>query len=657
MIIKHFFLLLFSYWMVSISGLINSDIAFSQIITKNDIEKSGIVRISEVLLLIDDSRVISHEGFTWKASINGLSSYQNQNWIIKIDDVRYYRNLFDVNNLNMLPITLFDILYVEIFNVPGLFNSEFVENGMIHFHTDRSVESKNKYSGYAVIGSETGDGGPYNTVENHSSPNVDKTGPILSTRNKFNVNDFQIITSFIGHSHCFSDSKLRKRNEYSITDGETWAGIKRISPSLTIIKRAETIQHELNANFSYSDKYPFFLESLGREIPTYSTFSNIGYKNEKKVGSKRKIKSSIQYSFNQLKKYPNIYDFDFDWNLHIVTSTIELEQQNIIDRIGVVAEYDKLNTDYQLHKDHFFLFKFYCNSRYFINDKFEIDTSLKIVTNKKEYVPKISLSQIFTIDNHNKILSSISYISNLPEENPNLLYWSKNGYNLLEVNGFDYIFENSKQSESKLTYDLIFKNNYSKYFDITLNGKFSSFQNLHLEKQSYTFNDETFSFDSPTEVISGINGKIIGISLRLKQNINQNFNHNFFFSYQKAVKGDDLFISNWEKIPQNKFSYQCNLSVFNDIEIGILFNYFSKSKWSNYNQIEGESYNIYSQEIFYTASLKAIKTTNIKIQKKFLNKKITGSLIIQNLFDENYIYHPIGASFDLAYFIQISFDI
>ena len=656
MIVKQKLLFLFLSLIFSISILNSSDTHFSQIITKDDIESSGIVRISEILLLIDDARIISHEGFTWKASISGLSSYQNQSWLIKIDDILYNRNIFDVNNLNMLPITIRDILYVEIYNVPSLSNSDFVENGLIHFHTDRSIEDKNKYTGYAVIGSETRDGGPYNTVINHSSPNVDKTGPVLSIRSKINVKDFQIIASFIGHSHCFSDSKLRKRNEYSITDGETWAGIKRISPLLTIVKKSESSKHELSASFSYSDKYPFYLESLGREIPTYCTFSNIGYKNEANIGSTRKIISSIQYSFDQLKKYPNIYNFDFDWNMHVITSTFEIEQQSIIDRIGITAEYDKLDTDYQLEKDKYFLFKLYCSSKYIVSDKLEFDTNFMIVTDKKKYAPKASFSQIYSINN-NKILSLISYASNLSEENPNLLYWTQNGYDLLEKYGFDYTFDNIIRSESKLTYDLVFKSDHNKYLDVILSGKFRSFKNLTFEEQSFIFNNETYSFDSQTDVISGIDGNVIGISLRLKQSFNNSFNHKFFVSHQKAIKNDDLFVSNWQKIPENKFSYQCDLTLFSDLKIGFLFNYFSKTNWNDYALIEDESYYIGSQEISYTSTLKEIRTANIKIQKKFLNKKMTGSLILQNLFNENYFYHPIGASFDLAYFIQISFEI
>ena len=656
MIVKQKLLFLFLSLIFSISILNSSDTHFSQIITKDDIESSGIVRVSEILLLIDDTRVISHEGFTWKASINGLSSYQNQNWLIKIDNILYNRNIFDVNNLNMLPITIRDILYVEIYNVPSLSNSDFVENGLIHFHTDRSIKDKNRYTGYAVIGSETRDGGPYNTVINHSSPNVDKTGPVLSIRSKINVKDFQIIASFIGHSHCFSDSKLRKRNEYSITDGETWAGIKRISPLLTIVKKSESSKHELSASFSYSDKYPFYLESLGREIPTYCTFSNIGYKNEANIGSTRKIISSIQYSFDQLKKYPNIYNFDFDWNMHVITSTFEIEQQSIIDRIGITAEYDKLDTDYQLEKDKYFLFKLYCSSKYIVSDKLEFDTNFMIVTDKKKYAPKASFSQIYSINN-NKILSLISYASNLSEENPNLLYWTQNGYDLLEKYGFDYTFDNIIRSESKLTYDLVFKSDHNKYLDVIISGKFRSFKNLTFEEQSFTFNNETYSFDSQTDVISGINGNVIGISLRLKQSFNNSFNHKFLVSHQKAIKSDDLFVSNWQKIPANKFSYQFDLTLFSDLKIGFLFNYFSKTNWNDYALIEDESYYIGSQEISYTSTLKEIRTANIKIQKKFLNKKMTGSLILQNLFNENYFYHPIGASFDLAYFIQISFEI
>lgn len=640
--------------MSSLFSLDDSTDFFSQIITKDQIKSSGIVRISEILLLVDDSRIISHEGFTWKASINVLSTYQNQNWQIMIDNKTYNRTIFDVNNLNMLPITLNEISYVEVKSYPDISKSGIESNGVIHFHSDRSkIDS---IGGYVVIGSETNDAGPYITVSGNNSPNVDKTGPILSARINHNFDDLQVIASFIGQSHNFSDSKLRYRNAYTITDGETWAGIKRISPSLLISKNSETFNHELYADFSYTDKYPFYLESLGREIPTYSTFGEIGYKLEKALNSKQKLSADIQYSNSKLEKYPNIYDFGFDWNLHKLSSNIELQQKSIIDRIGIYIEYDKLDSEYALDKNDFTTFNIYCNSRYVINEKLEIKSIIEFDTNLEYFVPKTSLQQVYSFNDKSKILSVFTFTKELPEENENLLFWVNNGYNLLEDNGYIYEYDNHFKGKSKITYDLIYKNESNKFLHIYLNGFFRAFNNLNLENQMFTFNETTYSFDSPIEVVPNIDGNMMGLNFKLSQKFNDIINHKLYFSHQKAVNGDDLFISEWNKIPTSKLTYQCNLTLFDDLEIGLFFNYFSKTTWDNYDLIEGESYNINSQKISYSSSVNAIKFTNLKISKKFINDKLSGSLILQNLFNQNYSYHPIGASFDLTYFIILSFD-
>jgi len=649
--IKLLFILLII--ITTLSGLDKSTNFFSQVITKDEIVTSGIVRISEVLLLVDASRIISHEGFTWKASINGLSSYQNQSWRIMIDGVIYNRTIFDVNNLNMLPITLNNISFIEISNLPLLSNSGFAGDGVLHFHTDKLKS----FTTYAVVGSETHDAGPYITIAEKSSPNVDKTGPLFSTRVINKINDIQVIASFIGQSHNFSDSKLRNRNTYTITDGETWAGITRIMPSIMVSKSSETSKQELYADFSYSDKYPFYLENLGREIPTYCTFGEVGYKLEKKLNSKKRLSTNIQYSNSKLKKYPNIYDFDFDWNLHKITSNIELQQDNILDRIGLSIEYDKLNSGYDLDKNDFALFNLYANSCYSMYDNLEFNSSFELTTNLEKLAPKATFQQIYSFDNYNKLLSSIAYIKDLPEENPNLHYWERNGYNLLESNNYNYNNANKLTSKSKITYDLIYKSNNNKLWGIYLSGVFRNFNDLSLENDLFTFNEETYSFDSPVHVINELDGNIWGINLSLTQKFNSIINHKIFFSHQEVVNGDELFIAEWKKIPTNKFTYQCNITLFDDLKIGLLYNYFSKTEWENYEQIDTVSYSINSQEVSYTSSLEAINITNLKISKKFLNDKITGSLILQNLFDQNYSYHPIGASFDLAYFIVISVDL
>ena len=71
------------------------------VIYSNMIERSGLFRVGDILLLANKIRVNTLDGFTWSANINGLSSFQKQNWIILLDGQRLGLNTFNNVNINM----------------------------------------------------------------------------------------------------------------------------------------------------------------------------------------------------------------------------------------------------------------------------------------------------------------------------------------------------------------------------------------------------------------------------------------------------------------------------------------------------------------------------------------------------------------------------
>ena len=64
------------------------------------IDKSGLFRVGDILLLANKIRVNSIDGFTWFSSINGLSLFHKQNWIVLLDGHRLGINIFDFVNIN-----------------------------------------------------------------------------------------------------------------------------------------------------------------------------------------------------------------------------------------------------------------------------------------------------------------------------------------------------------------------------------------------------------------------------------------------------------------------------------------------------------------------------------------------------------------------------
>ena len=179
---------------------IENDLSEREVLTNGMIENSGLFRIGDILQLSTKIRVSSIDGFSWFSNINGLSSFQRQNWVILLDGQRLGINTFDIVNINMLPINITQIDSVEIFTTPQLYQGIFTDYGLIHIHT-KNISKGKSLALFQSAGNETGDPGPYrNTTFN--SPNVERIGS--GSAMILNLNNNSIFLSITSKHHIIS---------------------------------------------------------------------------------------------------------------------------------------------------------------------------------------------------------------------------------------------------------------------------------------------------------------------------------------------------------------------------------------------------------------------------------------------------------------------
>ena len=95
-------------------------------ITADDIHQSGITRLGDIFMLINDWHVNTIDGYTWNVSINDLNLLQHQNWIIMIDGQKVgifgeihpeVLNNFELEN----PVAAFELEIEKIMNEKRIF--------------------------------------------------------------------------------------------------------------------------------------------------------------------------------------------------------------------------------------------------------------------------------------------------------------------------------------------------------------------------------------------------------------------------------------------------------------------------------------------------------------------------------------------------------
>lgn len=625
-----------------------------EVITSDMINSSGLFRIGDILLLSNKIRVSSIDGFSWFSSINGLSSFHRQNWIVLLDGQRLAINTFDIVSINMLPINITKIDSVEIFLVPQIHEGIFTDHGMVHIHT-KNISTTKLFTFYQSAGNETGDPGPYIGTK-YQSPNVDHIGLGTGLDIYFNVKKMDINMGLNYKEQSLTDWAIRKRNNSIDNDPEYYPSIEMVSPYFKLNIQGNKGTHDIFASYSHSNRYFFFFKPISREIPTDYIIKHIGIINNFIIFNKMNIIHRSYYSNNQLRKYPNTLDFDFDWaSNHFHTN---LENQFSIfalrGKLGIGFDRYSLNTDYELNEYFYDSYNYYgtVNSSLTENIIQNIDAMVLLSNNKHAlkttYITKWYMNPKHTFN------FIISYSQRLLEEDNSLWYWSERGYNLLNR---DYTINGNFNKSKTFTIDLIWKNYFSDNWTVEISNYYRILDDIYLEEQHYSFNPEDGSFNStPIIIHTNQSGKIMGANLALRNNINTRIYQHFYYDYQSEISSEDIIKNAMGVIPKHYLDYQLIFSPVQNFSIYAKFCYLSSSQWNDYNNVSGETYlTLHQDTLKYSNIIKSSNVVDIGIQKWFFKRKIKSNLFLRNVFSQRKRYHPIGASFDLAMYLHITF--
>ena len=141
----------------------------AELITQEEIQQAGLLRLSDIFLLLNEWDYSTIDGITYQVSPLGLSSYQHQDWKVFLDGVPIDIDIFGTKSLDRIPIELSQIDYILISSQPAVIAGQKTASGYIEIVTNFSpiniVEKKAGNGNSAIFrsgfGNETGDPGPY----------------------------------------------------------------------------------------------------------------------------------------------------------------------------------------------------------------------------------------------------------------------------------------------------------------------------------------------------------------------------------------------------------------------------------------------------------------------------------------------------------------
>ena len=556
----------------------------------------------------------------------------------------------------MIPITVDQIDSVLVFTYPQIINGEFTEKGKICFYTNRPQSSLSIY-GRNSIGNETGDPGPYAYTE-YKSSNVDRLGPDYSFGLNFKHKTVYTNLHLSVQDHYSTDPAISEQAKH--LNPEFLRG-QMISPSLLMGAKILGGIHEMSLIHSTSKEFLYikpwgsdllYVRQLGQNIPTQSTFTHIGIKGTFKINKQWSIKYKTKTSSSSLDEAEAGFTPNFDWKMSNAYANIETIFQNnkIQNTYGLSFNRNSLKTNFKLKSNSFDYYNFYTSFRFnFIpTNKQVLGIYLTLIEN--DILLKSHITNYWQVNKSNLIFLNLSYSQRHIQEENSIWYWTENDYDFFEQQGVTYRLDNQFKNPQQFSTDINWSYQPLTSISVNFGAFYRILLNHYLEEQSYSYTDDGLD---PSNIIihTQQHGKIIGFQTSTKFRQSSTLRHKLYYQYQSAIAGDELLVNIWKSYPIHRLSYIIFFSPVKIFSLSAQVNVLSKSIWTNYEGLFEQSNGKYSETI------DRILTIDVSLLKYFWNKKIFTSIVFRNLTNQNQILHPIGARFNLRWYVHLGLSL
>ncbi len=611
-----------------------------QIITEEMIKQSGITSAAEILSLADRWNTITIDGSTNFFSANNLSTYSRQNAIVMIDGEEINIGIFDVQNLNLLPLTINQIDYVELLSTPQIYNGKFIQNGLIHIHTKTPGKGLSFHAAGSV-GDETGDPGPL-VFTKESTPNVDKLSQTYSAGINAASDEWQLKGSIKHEEYFETDPAINDRISFLNKDDNK---TKDVSYFINLGIKAFNGNHRFTGAVTSNDDYFFFAPS-GNEIPVKQQLRHLGI-NGNFLFSKIGVNYAASLSVNELGYLNNSHSVNFDFGEQQLLFNAEIfyRADYLKAAVGTGFQRSTAVTSQNLIDKNNELRNLYGRIDLFPSENISQSFGMFVSKYYDEKNLKGFISSLWKINRGSIISTAFSFSEiNLAEEN-NFIYWRRQGYRIDSLN-VNMELPGNFNAKKIFTADLNYRFTIDSLVSMDIGTNFRSFSDFYAERQYFQYDTTTSTFNSATDVYSNQYLKVLGASAGINFSLSKKSSVKIFYNYRKNLNGSNLLKQEWEKFPEHNVSLRINFNPFDNFGIAAGLKYFSSMLWYNY------IYSEYQSRAKYKTKIKPGLLAELSSGLWMWNKKIWINVLLRNLFNEPEQYHPAGADLDLRLYLQ-----
>jgi hypothetical protein len=656
-----------------------------RVITGDVLRSAGVTRVSDVLLLVDDWLLNTVSGYTWKVSPNGLAAWDTQRWVVMIDGQRADVELFDAVNLNMLPIGVDQIDSVVVVSTPGLYRGFFSDAGLIHFHTTAPARGKTLQAVYSS-GNETGDPGPFRFTP-YATPNVDKIGPDGSLTFSVGGAAWSLLANATIQTHYFTDAAVMRRTTDAITppgavssaapgrvstagprrasadvlgvgvEGDTPA-VRRVTGSVGMVIRGERSRHAPFFGYAEAVKYFLYSEPAGREIPMDNRYYHLGVDGRFDLAHQGEggLDYRVQFTSNRLSRQQNALDADYDWEQHRFLGDLEWSHrwERFRGALGGGYEIRSIETPDPLEDNPTRLGRLYGSIRIDTGGRATHDVGAMALFAQGSPSLKAFWNADVGLAARHAFASRLAFVQRSFAENGDLWYWTSRGYGFLDDLGVEYTLPAEISKSNAFTADLTWRVRPGGGAHVGVTALYRHFTDVYLERRSFEYHQDDCTVSSATDVVPGNNGQLAGGSLDLSYQLSRRLDTRLNYRYLGTLEGDELFEEVWAAVPDHKVAGQVTYEPVDRFIVWAMLTYYSSAYWRAYESVDGAQCTGNGVVPTYSARVPAFTSVDVKLRKLLWGPRMTADLIVRNLLDQDVRYHPMGATFSLSVFFQLT---
>lgn len=532
----------------------------------------------------------------------------------------------------------------------SFFDTSHYDSGVIRINSIVQEPGISFYGG-VNISNETGEPGPWVFDPERVTPNIERFGPGVNLEVQLTGDRFYGKGQFRYHRQMNTNLSVERRMKSMVSlpeEGE-WLRAEAITQAGMVETgyRGDRFLVRARTLMAASDDFLYF-QPLGREVPSGPGLHQTTLAADAALSEQWKIEGYAQLTNKEIGFRRNRFAHDFDWQEQTREIFTLLERKGEDHGLSVGSRYRAIATDTPGVDD---------NSRHYfdllgdLNKKLTRSMRAKagqgVTFNGGSAAIRLHAGLTFQSKPSRQTSAEIKYSELLPEfSNPSADLILR-GYDIDNRFGIPFESFESLGKSRLLTLSLSQSLELNDGLEVTGSLMHITHFALHVPFQPVMYDEALHTMPGIFKLLGGQSGRRGSADLQISHRPHTKFYHTLRTVYSATLYGGGTYRDYWKHSPDLWVRYSATFSPFRDIELKAQIRYRSGTSWSEFRNLDGESFRSFNEQYPYsfgefTNSPPSHLNADLTAAKWLWKQRLRIILSGKNILNREYFPHPLA---------------